>query len=486
MNEKQCIKHPKVFISYSWTPESTKQKVQNIATRLSNDGVHVVIDDWDLKEGQDKYVFMEQMVNDSSVEKVLLLCNKQYAEKADQRNGGVGVEGTIISAQVYKNAKQTKFIPIILEYAPNGDPCLPTFVESAIYIDLSNDATFEENYDKLLRNLYDKPKSKRPPIGIMPEYLNDEEPQLLLTTNRVRTIKNALQNNNSNIKYLIENYISAFLSDLVGFRLDYGALNRQNFIYEIDKSINSMLPLKEDFLSFIQTIINTPYCTGELLIAFLERMLQTYEDNNIELFTGNSIQALANDNFRYFNQDLFLSLSATLLNNERYDLLAEIVKANFIVIRARNEGEAEVQKYTRFREYNYTLNEHKNKRDNLNRVSVIADMIKNNANSAIFKDIVATDILLYYLSLFYPSHDKWKSYWYPEISCYNRQFEVLPKLISKRYFDKIKIMFDVNTADEFKQKIAEIEEPNIRNSYGYQHIPNIKTGLCAEKVCTVD
>ena len=35
MNEKQCIKHPKVFISYSWTPESTKQKVQNIATRLS-------------------------------------------------------------------------------------------------------------------------------------------------------------------------------------------------------------------------------------------------------------------------------------------------------------------------------------------------------------------------------------------------------------------------------------------------------------------
>ncbi|PZU09473.1 MAG: hypothetical protein DI622_16490, partial [Chryseobacterium sp.] len=73
----------KIFISYSWRPISNKAKVINLAERLSNDGIHVVLDDWDLKEGQDKYHFMEQMVNDKTVSKVLLICNKEYAEKAN-------------------------------------------------------------------------------------------------------------------------------------------------------------------------------------------------------------------------------------------------------------------------------------------------------------------------------------------------------------------------------------------------------------------
>jgi hypothetical protein len=38
-----------------------------------------------LKEGQDKYHFMEQMVNDETVDKVLLVCNKEYAQKANKK-----------------------------------------------------------------------------------------------------------------------------------------------------------------------------------------------------------------------------------------------------------------------------------------------------------------------------------------------------------------------------------------------------------------
>ena len=61
----------KIFISYSWKPYTHKLKVIELAERLTNDGIHVILDDWDLKEGQDKYHFMEQMVNDDSVNKVL-------------------------------------------------------------------------------------------------------------------------------------------------------------------------------------------------------------------------------------------------------------------------------------------------------------------------------------------------------------------------------------------------------------------------------
>lgn len=43
---------PKVFISYSWT---AKDKARNLAERLLVDGVDVVMDIYDLKEGMEKY-----------------------------------------------------------------------------------------------------------------------------------------------------------------------------------------------------------------------------------------------------------------------------------------------------------------------------------------------------------------------------------------------------------------------------------------------
>ena len=157
----------KIFISYSWKPLSNKLIVIELAERLTNDGIHVILDDWDLKEGQDKYHFMEQMVNDKTVNKVLLICNKEYAQKANNKQGGVGIESLILSDEIYNQVEQTKFIPVVMEYE-NDKPCLPTFVKSRIYIDLSTEEFYEDNYEKLIRNIYNKPISKRPPIGKMP------------------------------------------------------------------------------------------------------------------------------------------------------------------------------------------------------------------------------------------------------------------------------------------------------------------------------
>lgn len=475
---------PKIFISYSWSPESNKQKVLQLAERLTSNGVHVVIDEWDLKAGQDKFAFMEQMVTDSSVEKVLLICSKKYAEKANERKGGVGVEGTIISKQVYEDAKQTKFLPVIFEYDEEGKAYIPTFVASAIYFDLSNDNIFEEEYDKLLRDLFNKPKSKRPPIGKIPLYLEDEDPKYLPTANRVRVIKNAILNDNQSVSLLIKDYLRTFIDSLMSYKLDYKILNNDNFIYEVEKSINEMLPLKEDFLEFVMAIVNTKFCTGELFVDLFERMLQTYEDNDISLLSSESINDLANDNYRYFNHDIFLSFCTTLIANECYDVCSDVIKANFIVT-SKRFGNTEVRRFVYFQKYNYTLNQHKNKRERLNRVSVNADKIKENAKSVSSKDIITIDILLYYLSLIFKIEGGFDSYWFPETSCYHGGFEILPKLISKRYFNKIKALFGVDTITEYKTLVTGVVEPNIRDGF-YYRIPNIRIGLLIDKVGTVD
>lgn len=62
------------------------------------------MDIWDLKDGQDKYAFMEQCVTDPEIDRVLIICDKGYAEKADHCQGGVGDETTIISPEIYRNA----------------------------------------------------------------------------------------------------------------------------------------------------------------------------------------------------------------------------------------------------------------------------------------------------------------------------------------------------------------------------------------------
>ena len=82
-----------------------------------NDVVDVTLDVWSLKDGQDKYVFMEKMVTDPDINKVLIICNRDYAEKADCRKGGVGTESTIMSDEIYSKADQTKFHPVVFEKA---------------------------------------------------------------------------------------------------------------------------------------------------------------------------------------------------------------------------------------------------------------------------------------------------------------------------------------------------------------------------------
>ena len=128
---------PRAFISYSWTSPRHQAQVRQWAEQLAGDGVDVVLDVWDLKEGDDKYAFMERMVTDESVTHVLVMSDQQYAEKADARRAGVGTESQIISQEVYEKVQQSKFIPIVCEFDDSGEPCLPVFLKTRIWIDFS-------------------------------------------------------------------------------------------------------------------------------------------------------------------------------------------------------------------------------------------------------------------------------------------------------------------------------------------------------------
>jgi hypothetical protein len=183
---------PKIFISYSWTTPQHEDWVITLAERLVSDGIDTVIDKWNLKEGHDKYNFMETMVKSPEIRKVLIILDKKYSEKAEQRDGGVGTEAQIISPKIYGDVSQEKFIPIVTEKDENGNAYIPTFLESRIYIDLSDEDKFEENYERLLRNIYRRPAYSKPKIGKAPNYLFEETPITHKTSNNVRSFDNQI------------------------------------------------------------------------------------------------------------------------------------------------------------------------------------------------------------------------------------------------------------------------------------------------------
>lgn len=177
---------PKVFISYAW---GNKEKVLSLAERLKNDGIDVMIDVWKLKEGQDKYAFMEQCVSNQDICKVLIICDKEYTQKANSRTGGVGDETAIISPEIYGKEKQEKFIPVIFEKDYKGKPYQPVYVKSRIYIDLSDGDNYEDGYEKLVRNIFNKPLYREPPLGKPPKWLEDEKVNFFKSREIIKQIK---------------------------------------------------------------------------------------------------------------------------------------------------------------------------------------------------------------------------------------------------------------------------------------------------------
>lgn len=169
-----CIVHPKVFISYCW---ACQQFASELAIALRRDGVDVVFDQWALKVGDDKFYFMEQCVVDPTIDKVLILSDKTYVQKADSRNGGVGDETVLISADVYGKIQQQKFIPVVIEKNECGNVFLPAYLKSRVYVDLSSRDLSGRGYQDLLKVVYDKKTPALPPLGAPPDWLRLDSPE---------------------------------------------------------------------------------------------------------------------------------------------------------------------------------------------------------------------------------------------------------------------------------------------------------------------
>ena len=153
-------KYPTSFISYSWEDEEHKKWVKDLALKLRTDGVDVKLDQWEVIPGDQLPNFMEKSIRE--IDYVLIICTPKYKRKSDNRKGGVGYEGDIITGEVFQNQNHRKFIPILRK--GKWIESAPSWLSGKYHIDLRNESDFESNYQDLITTILNI-RETAPPLG---------------------------------------------------------------------------------------------------------------------------------------------------------------------------------------------------------------------------------------------------------------------------------------------------------------------------------
>lgn len=438
---------PKLFISYSWSDSQHEQWVIELATSLRESGIDVILDKWDLKEGHDAYAFMEKMVSDPDIEKVAIISDRIYSEKADGRQGGVGTETQIISKEVYDNQEQSKFVVVVSEKDEDGHACLPTYYKSRIYIDLCEPDTYAENYEKLLRWVFNKPLYEKPEIGEKPAFLSEDSVVSLGTTTSFKRAIDAVRNAKTSASGAIDEFFEAYVNNLERFRIER---TEDEYDELVVKNIEDFIPYRNEaiqvFISIAQYAPSDENITK--LHRFLERLIpyMSRPAGVTQISDGNF------DNFKFIVHELFLYTIAIFLKYERFEQTNYFLQNQYYVSEISDYGGEDMAGFPVFRKYIHSL-DHRNKRLELRRLSLHADLLEERSKSSglEFKYLMQGDFVLFMRSEIEDDY----SGWWPETLVYlfrfHSAFEIFARASSRKYFDRLKCILSIEQKEDFDE-----------------------------------
>jgi hypothetical protein len=452
----------KIFISYSWTTPKHEEWVINLADRLTADGIDVIIDKWNLKEGHDKYSFMESMVKSTDVKRVLMIIDKKYTEKADSREGGVGTETQIISPEIYNDVSQEKFIPIVVEKDDEGKDILPVFLKSRIYIDLSSGSDFEENYEKLIRNIFGRPTYAKPKIGTPPSYIFEDNVSTYRTSSISRSFINQYDKNPQKANPIIRDFLNAYYDTLKDFKWEVQRGDAYSIGKQLVDNLTSYLPLRNDFIDFLDIITKEEIKFDiDIIIRFFEKIYNLTFNENSRL---NSVEL---DNYKFILHELFLYTIAIPLKNENYKIVEELLYSRYFIQNQYATSNVP-ETFSIFYNYTATFNTYYNQSKSQNLISPMADFIVDRTSNKIDKLLlIEADLLCNYIAGLN------NSTWFPITYIYRQdssKIEFFSRLVSLKHFEKVKAIFGVDTVEQLVEKVNTYKKIELQNRrYGYNN-----------------
>lgn len=153
----------RVFISYSGTSDRHNEWVAELGTFLRTNGVDARLDQWHLRRGMD---LPQWMANELELaERVIIISDSRYRDRADKRSGGVGWETMLIQGDMAQQPPDSRKYLIVVREDHFKDG-VPQYLKTKFSIHWNSSRDEDKLRDDLLKELYDVELA--PPIGTPP------------------------------------------------------------------------------------------------------------------------------------------------------------------------------------------------------------------------------------------------------------------------------------------------------------------------------
>ena len=205
---------------------------------------------------------------------------------------------------MYEQAQQDKFVVVVTERNEQGQPCLPTYYKSRIYIDLSQPDGYSENFEKLLRWIFDKPLYLKPELGAPPNFLEESESVSIGTSSAFKRLIDAIRTDKTTATGYLDEYLSIYSTNLERFRVRLTDGDLDETTYE---SILAFLPARNEYVQLIAVIsqFQPKIEYAERLHRFIEDII-SYMSRPEHVTSYNEHEF---DNYKFIVHELFLYLS---------------------------------------------------------------------------------------------------------------------------------------------------------------------------------
>lgn len=316
---------PLTFFSYAWTNEAHKARVRALADRLRGDGVDVILDQTHLRDGDDTFQFMEQIASRPDLKKVVVICDQLYKQKVDARQGGSGTEGTIMSPGVYQQIGEgpNKFVALAFETDERGAGFVPTMFATRLYIDMSTDERQDENYERLLRFLWDRPEPPAP-LGKPPAFLFDADPTDALVHSKARNVRMAVERGRGPLTPWQE-FIEAVLGVFTRFSAPLTSTKHYDGA-EALRQVEWTIPARDALTDTVRFLVREDRLTAAMLTDLFTRLGHVPKRYEREW----SVRGEATAHTRAAVLELVLYAVAALIQEDQPALLAEVLNTTYV------------------------------------------------------------------------------------------------------------------------------------------------------------
>jgi TIR domain len=147
---------PRVLISYTGSSPTNQQWVDELFRYLRANGVNARLDTYFLRPGMD---IVQWMCNELDLaDRVILVCDEQYAARADRRHGGVGWETMLVQGDMYADMYRDlpedappKYIPVVRSVVREAG--LPVYLRTKLALHFPPGKPEDEARHRLLNEI---------------------------------------------------------------------------------------------------------------------------------------------------------------------------------------------------------------------------------------------------------------------------------------------------------------------------------------------